>query len=251
MDKWSLPDWMYLWGEGDEENFRNCVAEHITAVVDRYRGKVQLWQCSARLNLSNDFDQDEEERLRLAVLSVEAIRRSDARTPIVLSLDQPWGSYMGREDYDLSPLHFADALVRAELGIAGIGLEINFGYAPHGTEPRDVWNLAGRSIASARWACRCWFRSRCPATTDGRHQSAAARSRARLRHGGRAARSDAWAERYVPLLLAKQPVQGILWNQLPDSQPHALSARRPVRRSKDRPKPIVEQLTKFRRDHVL
>ena len=48
IDRWSLPDWMYLWGAGDEENFRMCVAEHIQAVVARYRGKVQLWQSAAR-----------------------------------------------------------------------------------------------------------------------------------------------------------------------------------------------------------
>ena len=63
IDKWSLPDWMYLWGEDDDEQFRNCEAEHIEAVVNRYRGKVQLWQCAARLNINNDFGQGEEERL--------------------------------------------------------------------------------------------------------------------------------------------------------------------------------------------
>jgi hypothetical protein len=247
VDKWSLPDWMYLWGEGDEESFRNCVAEHITAVVERYRGKVQLWQCSARLNLSNDFDQEEEERLRLAVLSVEAIRRSDARTPIVLSLDRPWASYMGREDYDLSPLHFADALIRAQLGIAGIGLEINFGYVPHGTEPRDVVEFSRQIDRFGSLGLPLLVTLAVPSATGA---DAKATMKDRVQGFEAADAQRAWAERYVPMLLTKQPVQGILWNQLSDSQPH-LFPHGGLFDVNDRPKPIVEQLTKLRRDHVL
>ncbi|MEX2113914.1 MAG: endo-1,4-beta-xylanase [Pirellulales bacterium] len=252
VDKWSLPDWMYLWGEGDEDSFRKCVAEHVDAVVDRYRGKVQLWQCAARLNLNNDFDQGEEERLRLAVLTVELIRRMDARTPIVLTLDQPWGSYMGREDYDLSPLHFADALVRAQLGIAGIGLEINFGYVPHGSEARDVVEFGRQIDRFGSLGLPLLISLVVPGEGSG---DAAARLKDQApgfaapgSPAGEAQR--AWAERYVPLLLTKQPVQGILWNQLSDSQPH-LFAHGGLFDAKDRAKPIVEQLAKLRREHLV
>ena len=31
---------------------------------------------------------------------------------------------------------------------------------------------------------------------------------------------QAWIARYLPLILAKSYVQGVLWNQLHDSQPH-------------------------------
>ncbi len=252
VDKWSLPDWMYLFGEGDEENFRNCVAEHIDAVVNRYRGKVQLWQCAARLNLNNDFEQSEEDRLRLAVLTVEVIRRADARTPIVLSLDQPWGSYMAREDYDLSPLHFADALVRAQLGIAGIGLEINFGYVPHGSESRDVVEF-GRQID--RYGSLGLPLLVTLTVPGGNEKDAAAALKDQpaafaANGNGSGEAQRAWAQSYVPMLLTKQPVQGILWNQLTDSQPH-LYPHAGLFDAKDRPKPIVEELAKIRREHVM
>lgn len=223
IDRWSLPDWMYLFGEGDEESFRSCVTEHIQAVVERYKGKVHLWQCAARLNIANDFDHSEEERLRLAVLVVECIRRVDARTPLVITIDQPWGSFMSREDCDLSPLHFADALVRADLGLAGIGLEINFGYVPGGTEPRDPLEF-GRQFD--RWAM-LGLPLLVTLTVPGgsgadAHAQVAARA---INYSNRAELSAqaqaAWGERYLPVLLAKQPVQGIIWNQLLDSQPHA------------------------------
>jgi hypothetical protein len=34
------------------------------------------------------------------------------------------------------------------------------------------------------------------------------------------AAQQAWAARFVPLALAKPSVQGVVWNQLHDSEPH-------------------------------
>jgi hypothetical protein len=251
IDKWALPDWMYLWGEDDAEAFRSCVAEHIQAVVSRYRGKVQLWQCAARLNVGNDFAQDEEERLRLAVLTIENIRRADPRTPIIIAVDQPWGSFMSRQVCDLSPLHFADALVRGDLGLAGIGLDINLGYAPGGSEPRDVlefsrqldrWSMLGLPLLVAL---------NIPSESG---NDPLARSSARaVAYGGNGQLSSAtqlaWAEKFLPVLLAKQPVQGILFNQLLDSQPHEF-AHGGLFDAEDRPKPILELLESLRGQHL-
>jgi hypothetical protein len=49
--------------------------------------------------------------------------------------------------------------------------------------------------------------------------------------------------------LAKQPVQGIIWNQLFDSQPHAY-AHAGLFDAKDRPKPTLELLEALRRQHL-
>jgi hypothetical protein len=59
----------------------------------------------------------------------------------------------------------------------------------------------------------------------------------------------AWAEKYLPVLLAKQPMQGVLWNQLLDSQPHPL-AHGGLFDASDQPKPIVEVLESLRREHL-
>jgi hypothetical protein len=251
IERWSLPDWMYLWGKDDLESFHSCAAEHIQAVVNRYRGKVHLWMCAARLNVENEFDHSEEQRLRLAVASIDAVRRADPRTPIVLSIDQPWGSFMSRQPCDLSPWHFADALVRAELGLAGIGLEINFGYAPGGSEPRDPLEF-GRQID--RWSVLGLpILVSLVVASGGAPDPLARRAGQVVRYppGGElsGATERAWAEKYLSVLLAKQPVQAIVWNQLTDSQPHAL-AHGGLLDAVDEPKPIVEYLEEFRREYV-
>ncbi len=115
LDRASLPDWLYLW-EGDFENLASLMVGQIKTVVNRYKGKVALWTCSAGLNTAEAMSLSEEERLRLAVMSVEATRETDARAAVVLAIDQPWGEFMGRQPCDFSPLHFADALGAARSG---------------------------------------------------------------------------------------------------------------------------------------
>jgi hypothetical protein len=251
IDRWSLPDWMYLWGNDDVESFRSCVCEHVQAVVGRYRGRVHLWHCSARLNAANEFDHPEEERLRLAVMAIDAVRRADPRSPIVLSIDQPWGSFMSRQPCDLSPLHFADALVRADLGLAGIGMEINFGYLPGGCEPRDPLEF-GRQID--RFSTLGLPLVVSLAVPSGAGPDAAAQRPDRpLPYPASGelsgASQRAWAEAYLPVLLAKQPVQAVVWNQLTDSAPHPF-AHGGLFDAQDRPKPIVEYLRSVRREHL-
>ena len=77
--------------------------------------------------------------------AVQVVRKIDPRTPIVVSFDQPWGEYLVDQEHELAPLHYADALVRADLGISGFGLEMNAGYWPRGTAHRPVGRLLARA----------------------------------------------------------------------------------------------------------
>jgi hypothetical protein len=251
IDRWSLPDWMYMFGDDDVENFRSCASEHIQAVVSRYKGKVHLWICSARLNIENEFSHSEEERLRLAVLSIESIRRADARSPIVLMIDQPWGSFMRAQECDLSPLHFADALARAELGLAGMGLEINLGYAPDGTELRDPLEFGRQMDRWSTLGLPLLVSLVVPSSGGPDAHSRAAAAVLSTAAGGAwsPAAQRQWGETFLPVLLAKQPVQGVLWNQLLDSAPHAL-AHGGLFDEQDQAKPILEVLTRLRREHL-
>ena len=251
IDKWSLPDWMVMWG-GDLEGFRSCVAEHVHAVVTRYRGRVQLWHCAARLNVGNDFGHDEEQRLRLAALTIESIRRADSRAPIVLSVDQPWGAFMSQGHYDLAPLHFVDALVRAELGLAGIGLEINFAYAPGGSDSRDVLEFSRQIDRFSMLGLPVLVVITAPSAQE--PDPLAASSARAINYSSDTVLSRdaqaAWGEEYLSMLLAKQPVQAIIWNQLSDSQPHAF-AHGGLLDAYGHAKPILEVIRALRGQYTL
>jgi len=126
----SIPEWMYLW-ESDFTAFQNYLVNYVGEVIQRYKGRVHVWHCAAGLNSTTGLRFSEEQVVRIAVDVVETIRRIDAKTPIVMSFDMPWGGYAADRRTDLSPLQFAEALVRGDIGLNGIGLELNFGDGPN------------------------------------------------------------------------------------------------------------------------
>jgi hypothetical protein len=220
-DPAGMPDWLCLW-EGDFENLFAVVSDYVETTVHRYRGKIALWNCAARMAHEGTLSLSEEERLRLAIRAVEVTRTADPETPAILSFDQPFAEYMHRGGAELSPLHVADALVRSELGLSGLGLELNVGYHPGGSFPRDP--LAFSRLLDW-WSCfnlplyvSCTFPS-----------SVAPDQHAGLRSAPLAGACDGKApgvaqaefiEQVLPMILAKPAVQGVIWSQFRDTEPH-------------------------------
>ncbi|MGA2258460.1 MAG: hypothetical protein ABSG53_27670 [Thermoguttaceae bacterium] len=216
-DARGLPDWVYLWDD-DFESLLSAAGDFIDAAVNRYRGKVDLWQCAARVNTSQVLRFSEEEKLRMVAWIICRVKQLDPDHPPMIGIDQPWGEYQGRRAVDLSPIHFADALVRARLDLKAIFLEMNFGCFTGGTLLRsemdvnrllDYWSLlglpllVGMSLPSA----------------DGVDPQARRKINFAADSWDLAAQ-QAWVARYVPLILAKPGVQAVVWNQFEDSQPH-------------------------------
>lgn len=225
----ALPDWLYLW-EGDFTNILSVVTEHVRAVVGRLKGRVHLWNCAARVNTAEALSLSEEEVLRLTVRAVETVRNLDNRTPAMVTFDQPWGDYLANLERDLPPLHFADALVRSDLGLAGIGLELNLGAGPESTLPRDAMELSRQIDRWSALGLPLVVLLSIPSDEDGFSQP----------------RQLAWLQSYLQLLAAKSSVHGILWNQLRDTAgPQANS--RGLLNSAGEPKQTLIALAEFRR----
>jgi len=218
MDDLGMPDWMVLW-EGDFDNLAQQMIEQTRAVVTRYAGRVHLWHVSSRVNTGKLMSLEEEQRLHLVAQALDVVRQIDPRTPTVVSFDQPWAEYLAHQNEDLAPLHYADALVRADLGISGFGLEINAGYYPNGSGHRATFELGRLLDQWSIWGLPLMINlSTASAATD----DPLAKSTAEIELASQEA-DDAqrgWAGSVLPLLLARSTVQVILWNQLNDSVPH-------------------------------
>ena len=247
MDKHSLPDWLFL-DDGFEE-VQASVLKFIEAVVKRYRGKIQLWHVTARMNQDGAFMYSEEQRLRLVVEAVDRVRANDPRTPLVVSFNQPWAEYIARKDQELTPLHFADTLVRGELGLAGVGLEIHYGYWPGGTLPRDPLEVSRQLDRWSQIGVPLIVFLSAPSSMGAdplaRHP---AHPLVDLRPGGI---NPAWqqtlVEQLFPVLLAKQSVQAIIWDPWQDNQPHELSCAG-LNDTAGHPKPALQSLIEQRRE---
>jgi hypothetical protein len=242
LDHRGLPDWLCLW-EGDFDSVLAFVTEFVRSTVIRYRGKIDVWQCASRINTAEVLKLTEEEKLRLAARTMELVHSLDPKAATVVSFDQPWAEYMARRDTDFPPLHLADALIRAGLDLRGLVLEVNVGYHPGGTLPRtllefsrqlDYWSMLGLPLAISLTA---------PSAGDADPLAARA---TRVSPGTWNVKTQqAWIARYLPLILAKSYVQGVLWSQLRDDQPHDFPHGGLFDRQ-GRPKPALRTLASIR-----
>jgi hypothetical protein len=197
LDSETLPSWISP--ATDFGALQAAISRHVQAVVERYRGRVHLWNCAAALNTSIVLRLSEEQRLRLAVSAIEAVRAADRQAAVILTVDQPWGEALRDQRRQLSPIHFADALVRGDLGLGGLGLSINIGFEPEATLPRDVLEIS-RQID--RWSI-----FNLPLLVE----FTLPPSRSPTDPGERA-----WIEQVIPVLLGKPAVQAVFWGRLRD-----------------------------------
>ncbi len=246
LDPAAIPDWLYLYEE-DFESILSFARQFVQAAVERYRGQVDLWQVTGRVNTADILGLTEEEVVKLAAETVQLVRSLDEKTPTVVAFDQPWAEYLSRRPMDFPPLHFADVLVRANLGLSGLMLEVNMGYHPGGSLLRDLlevsrqldhWSLLGVPL----------FVSLCAPSSAQDDPLAQRPAKAPSNHWN-ARSQQVFAYRYVALLLAKPYIHGVLWNQLRDSEPHIFphGGLFDLRRH---PKPALRQLASLRQAHL-
>ncbi len=248
LDGRGVPDWLYLW-EGDFDNLMSCITDYVETVVARYRGRVAAWHCVAGMHAGRALSLGEEEQLRLVVGCIETVSRIDPETPALIRFRHPWAEHMRREQMDLSPLHFADALVRTGLQLGGIALELNVAYEDGAA--RDVLDF-GRLIDV--WSCLGVPLHLTLVVPSESTADPLARQSAPWSDGDQAAAWSAqwqqdFVERLVPALLSKPAVGAIIWNELSDAAPHDLPWGGMFAAS-GKPKPALASLALLRKRHL-
>jgi hypothetical protein len=222
LDARGLPDWLLLW-EGNFDALLAMMSDQISRVVHRYRGKVSMWQCAARVNGGNVLSLHEEQMLQLAVRAIEVTRQIDGETPIMVRFDQPWGEYLRQGNFEVSPLHFADTLVRSGLQLSGVGLEMAVGFYPHGTAPRDRLEIS-RELDI--WSCLglpLHLTLTMPSSDQPDPRARNSSPPLPIENFWSPEQQAEWVRRVVPMMLAKPYVHSITWGQLSDAEHHEYS----------------------------
>jgi hypothetical protein len=216
-----LPKWLSQW-EHDYWNLQSFVCDFIETVMSRYLGKIRIWEIAARPNAGGALALTEENRLTLVAKILEVARQVDQEGQFLIRIDQPWGEYQARGQHKLSPVHFADALIRAGMELSAINLEIAVGYSPMGSASRDLidfsrmidqWSILGLPLQvtlAFPSAAQHDPNQTTDLEVDARSWKLTASEEAQAQ----------WIEDYVPLLLAKPAVLAVFWNHLSDAQPH-------------------------------
>lgn len=248
LDAASLPAWAAT-SPAAYERFETAARQYAQAIVHRFSDAVDVWICAGRLNVPGATGFSEEQRLRLAVALIETVRDGCGRSPLAISFDQPWAEYLAATDHDLAPLELADALVRAELGVSGVALEMNLGYWPGGSLPRDAltvsrqvdrWSLLGIPLlVFLNLPSHAGTDPQATARTAVVGEACDARALPAMNHR--------LAAQTIPLLLAKPAVRAVVWSQWSDQRPHEFP-HAGLLDPAGRAKPLLADLARIRRD---
>jgi hypothetical protein len=92
------------------------------------------------------------QQMQMVVDLLQLVDEFNRQVPVLISLDHPWSERLAWSVGGAQGLQIADILLRQDVRISGLGLEINLDYWPLGSLPRDplqwlelidVWSLFG------------------------------------------------------------------------------------------------------------
>jgi hypothetical protein len=241
-----LPDWLIPW-ERDVLNMQSFVCDFVETAISRYQGHIRLWEVSAYGNSGGALALSEENRLGLVARTLEAAKKNDDDAQLFIRVDQPWGDYQARGHHRLSPFQFVDAIVRSNLGLAGVNLEINVGYRPQGCSSRDMLGFSRLIDHWSMLGIQLHVTLAFPSAdqpdphAEGELEVAGSVWREPCSEEAQAK----WTASFVPLLMAKPAVTGVYWAHFSDAQRHRLP-HAGLTKADGTPKPALQVLHQLR-----
>jgi len=245
-----LPKWLWEW-EQDFWNLQSFVCDFVETAVSRYIGKIRIWELAACANSGGALVLNEEQRLTLVAKTLEVARHIDEEARFVIRIDQPWGEYQARGQHRLSPLHFADALVRAGLGLSALNLEIAIGYRPRGTPSRDLLDFSSMIDRWCALGIPLHITLAFPTSDqpDPLADSDLEVDRSAWKLPWSPSAQAQWFDMLLPLLIAKPAVAAVYWAQFSDATPHTFPHSGLIGPD-GVAKPTLQHMIDYRRKHL-
>jgi hypothetical protein len=246
----ALPDWIWLW-EGDFDTLLGLAVDFVRQAVTRYRGKIPLWHLVHRPACNDFLGLSEEDQIRIAARAVQVARQADPSAQFTIGVERPWAEWMGSTTFQLGPLHLADYLVRADLGLSGVVLEIAPGYSSPGSHIRDLFDFSRLLdlYALLNLPLHIWFAFPSSSQADPQADPTVRVETGQWPSPPEEMTQTAWAAKWIALAVAKPFVRSVTWLQPSDATPH-LYPHAGLFRADNTPKPLVGWLKSFRREIV-
>ena len=216
-----LPSWLATWSH-DFLNMMSFVCDFVDTAVSRYQGQVRIWEISTSGNLGGAFDLTEEQCLSLTARTLEAGVRTDSDSQFFIRIEQPWGEYQKEGHHQLSPFQFVDALVRSNLGLTGVSLDVNVGYRGHACFTRDLLSISRLIDMWSLLGLQIHVNLACPSATEDDPNADPAfpiRENA-LENAWSEETQNSWISDVISLLTAKPSVTGVFLRNFSDGSPH-------------------------------
>lgn len=136
----TLPPWIFRYD--DIMQITRVVANYVFYVVRNLKNHVHVWHVVRRPAIGPIHNLTEEQQIKITVAAIQAVAQAAPDSQIVIDLTTPWAEWLSEGGFELGPLHLADTLARADLGLTGIGLELAMGYPSPGSHLREMIDIS-------------------------------------------------------------------------------------------------------------
>ncbi len=244
----ALPDWIWLW-EGDFDSILGLVVDLVRQAVQRYRGKVPVWNLVHRPASTDFLGLSEEEQIRIAAPRGAGRPPGRPRRAVHHRVRAPVGRMDGLQPVPARPAPPGrlPGPRRPRPGRHRAGDRAGV-LGPRQPHPRPVRLLeAARPLLAAEPAFA--RRAGAPLVVGARPRAdPSVRVEASQWPGpvGEMAQAN-WGAKWISLAVAKPFVRSVTWLQASDAAPH-LFPHGGLFRANQAPKPLVGWLKAFRRE---
>ena len=245
-----MPDWLWLY-ERDLRSLDKFMSNYLGNALRRYRKRVRRWLLTSASNSAAVLSLGEEELLWLTIKLVQVARQIDPGLELSVGLSQPWGEYMAVEERTHSPFIFADTLIRSELNLSALDVELLMGIASRGSYCRDLLDTSRMLDLYALLGVPLRVTLGLPSSSvpdphaDPELRVAAGRWRGDFCPSVQAD----WTAVYGALPLCKPYVQAVHWAQFSDTVTHQFPHCGLVDPS-GQSRPALRQLQQLREEHL-
>jgi hypothetical protein len=193
----------------------------------------------------------EDELLWLTVRLAQVARQMDPGIELSIGITQPWGEFMAFEERKHSPFLFADTLVRSDLNLAALDIEVVMGVAPRGSYCRDQLELSRLLDLYALIGIPLSITLGYPSlnSTDALADQQLRVGAGRWGSAFSAETQANWAASFAALVACKSNVRGINWVHLSDADPHQFPHCGLID-AQGTAKPAIERLQHLRSTHL-
>ncbi|MCS7021261.1 MAG: hypothetical protein NZ703_08065 [Gemmataceae bacterium] len=207
----ALPEWLLV-HRGDLPTLAALMCDYVESVIQRYHQRIKRWLVIAGFNLADPLGLDDDQRLRLAQRLLTAATQVDPQGQFGVRIAQPWGDYLRDKDSTISPLMFADDLLRSGLTLGWVDLEIRFGPLARASFSRDLLDTIRMISLYEILAVPLGITLALPADVSNTHALASSDGTSSLFFSPWGPEDQAeWGDALTALVLALPQVQAVTW----------------------------------------
>ena len=225
------------------------VADFVQQTVQRYRGRVPTWHVVHRPASGEILGLTEEEQIRITAKAIQVAHQTDPAAQLTIGVDRPWAEWMGSSHFQLGPLHLCDYLLRAELGLSDIALEIALGYSSPGSFMRDLFEFSKLLdlYALLNVPLHVWIALPSSAGPDPKADPDVSVDPSQWPVPLDEALQASWGAKWIALAVAKPFVRSVTWLQANDASAHVYP-HGGLLRPNQTAKPLLTWLQGLRKD---